>query len=652
MDFVEENVKQGRGRILRAYILTMLILGLFIVFFTLITREASGTTYVNGHISEDTTWNTSGDPYIVTQNLYVDHDVNLTIEPGVEVRLLQSVYFHVDGNLFAVGNESEPISFTSDSDDPTGYNWGYINVRYNGHAYLDHCNFSYCSAGIRFDTSSNNSVSNSTITHAARGIIIDSSTHMTIANVHFWTTTETVDIGTASIPIKENYNHTISGCTLNGRPLLYYFDREEIMIKEQDVGDIILAWCRDITIDGCTIIDDNGISLLHTTGSTITNCNISRNEYGILIYDYYGTGGINGSMMNSISNNTFFDNSKAIYLSYSDGNIIRDNQFISNGDGIFSYYSSDNGIFHNNFIANNEHIDQYSSYSYPNYFHEDNKGNYWDDYEGDDIGGDSIGDESHYLGNGVRDFFPLMAPWTGNLPPDTTPPFFLEDPNISEDTQVIPEEFVLISFEVSEGGRYEIIIDTDGTSGFDNSSDTVLIGNVIQGGNDRMWNGLTEQGEFVEDGEYGIQLMIWDRAGNPVNEPFDLGSLDVWRDMDGDRVFDVDDAFPDDPHEWSDLDGDGIGDNSDTDLDGDGVDNGRDEFPEDPDEWRDMDHDDIGDNADPDDNGNDIPDIAEIPLVFFILVIPLLVFYYINRYVKGKKEVRKKDEEEKKETKQ
>lgn len=40
-------------------------------------------------------------------------------------------------------------------------------------------------------------------------------------------------------------------------------------------------------------------------------------------------------------------------------------------------------------------------------------------------------------------------------------------------------------------------------------------------------------------------------------------------DSDGDGFYDRDDSFPDDINEWSDLDSDGIGDNTDTDIDGD-----------------------------------------------------------------------------------
>jgi hypothetical protein len=53
-------------------------------------------------------------------------------------------------------------------------------------------------------------------------------------------------------------------------------------------------------------------------------------------------------------------------------------------------------------------------------------------------------------------------------------------------------------------------------------------------------------------------------------------------DIDGDGVPDEHDHFPQDPSEAYDVDGDGIGDNSDTDIDGDGIANGDDVYPNDP----------------------------------------------------------------------
>ncbi|MDP5212613.1 thrombospondin type 3 repeat-containing protein [Pseudoalteromonas tunicata] len=77
-------------------------------------------------------------------------------------------------------------------------------------------------------------------------------------------------------------------------------------------------------------------------------------------------------------------------------------------------------------------------------------------------------------------------------------------------------------------------------------------------------------------------------------------------DLDGDGVRDADDAFPEDPTESKDSDGDGRGDNSDNDRDGDGVENDDDALPDDPNEQSDLDNDGIGDNSDPDIDGDGV----------------------------------------------
>ncbi|MCP4299586.1 MAG: hypothetical protein GY783_03295, partial [Gammaproteobacteria bacterium] len=79
-------------------------------------------------------------------------------------------------------------------------------------------------------------------------------------------------------------------------------------------------------------------------------------------------------------------------------------------------------------------------------------------------------------------------------------------------------------------------------------------------------------------------------------------------DTDNDGVADADDAFPNDPTEWSDNDSDGTGDNADTDDDNDGVLDVNDAFPLDASESVDTDSDGIGNNADPDDDNDGVAD--------------------------------------------
>ena len=82
-------------------------------------------------------------------------------------------------------------------------------------------------------------------------------------------------------------------------------------------------------------------------------------------------------------------------------------------------------------------------------------------------------------------------------------------------------------------------------------------------------------------------------------------------DDDGDGVLDVDDDFPLDGNEDTDTDGDGTGDNADTDDDGDGVLDVDDDLPLDDTEDTDTDSDGVGDNADTDDDGDGVDDTED-----------------------------------------
>lgn len=116
--------------------------------------------------------------------------------------------------------------------------------------------------------------------------------------------------------------------------------------------------------------------------------------------------------------------------------------------------------------------------------------------------------------------------------------------------------------------------------------------------------------ELDDDGD-GVPNLEDDCPQEAGNSTFDVVGCP---DSDGDSWSDNGDAFPNDPTEWEDPDGDGIGSNSDDcpltwgnatdapgcpDLDGDGYSDGTDHFPGDPTEWWDSDSDGFGDNSDP-----------------------------------------------------
>jgi hypothetical protein len=82
-------------------------------------------------------------------------------------------------------------------------------------------------------------------------------------------------------------------------------------------------------------------------------------------------------------------------------------------------------------------------------------------------------------------------------------------------------------------------------------------------------------------------------------------------DDDGDNVPDIEDLFPLDSSESTDLDNDGVGDNADLDDDNDGVPDLQDTFPEDPFETGDNDGDGLGNNADNDDDNDGVLDSSD-----------------------------------------
>jgi len=99
---------------------------LHIIFFCSIFLVCSNVSFVNaavvphsGAISADTTWS-AADVHLVTSSVTVDTGVTLTIEPGTIVKFNSNQELHINGALWAEGNASEQIVFTSYRDDSTG----------------------------------------------------------------------------------------------------------------------------------------------------------------------------------------------------------------------------------------------------------------------------------------------------------------------------------------------------------------------------------------------------------------------------------------------------------------------------------------------------------------------------------------------------
>ena len=95
-----------------------------LVLFAGLTLNAQ--TPIGGVISSNTTLSLSASPYVVTSNILVTNGTTLTIDPGVEVRFLDSLYMQIEGTIRAIGTAQNPILFQLD---PTGnFAWGGIRI--------------------------------------------------------------------------------------------------------------------------------------------------------------------------------------------------------------------------------------------------------------------------------------------------------------------------------------------------------------------------------------------------------------------------------------------------------------------------------------------------------------------------------------------
>jgi parallel beta-helix repeat protein len=185
-------------------------------------------------------------------------------------------------------------------------------------------------------------------------------------------------------------------------------------------------------IENCVFSNNGRASYAHQfSNSIIRNCQVYGNPSGLSVawgvntlvanneIFNNGTGLHFDSMFNSfIENNNVHDNVTGISAGYvASNNIIRENRVYNNEKGIvFGVHStvSNNKVYHNE-ISNN--IIQGWDRSGNNYW--DNGypsgGNCWQDYTGEDLNNDGIGDSPYLLENNL-DNYPLMQSPI-NLPP-------------------------------------------------------------------------------------------------------------------------------------------------------------------------------------------------------------------------------------------
>jgi parallel beta-helix repeat protein len=102
----------------------------FLPFILLFYASAFCQTNVGGLITENTTWDLAGSPYVITGNLLVFPDITLTIEPGVTVKFNPRMAFQINGTLVARGTAAQKITFTFNDEVPVSGYMPYLFFNY------------------------------------------------------------------------------------------------------------------------------------------------------------------------------------------------------------------------------------------------------------------------------------------------------------------------------------------------------------------------------------------------------------------------------------------------------------------------------------------------------------------------------------------
>ena len=304
-----------------------------------------------------------------------------------------------------------------------------ISFYYSSNNLILNCNITNCDYhGIHFYLSSNNTISSCNISNNYEGIRLEDSSNCAVSNNIF------INNGIAIISkTLSHFVHSIENNTVNGKPLLYYWNKNNKILNGIEVGQIILVNCSNFEIKNINISNaPNGIIFAFCEGNTISNCNISNNDWRGIILQH--------SNNNTILKCNISNNGNGISLRYSNDNKVSSCNILNiDWHGIYVWSSSKRNKISNSNISNNNYgiyinDKTYDNLIFHNYFKDNNmsafdlgsnywdngkEGNYWDDYDGNDTNGDGIGDTPYNIPDHPykipigknQDRYPLIEPY-------------------------------------------------------------------------------------------------------------------------------------------------------------------------------------------------------------------------------------------------
>jgi hypothetical protein len=268
-------------------------------------------TYVEGAITQNTTWTLVDSPFVLSGNLTVYPNATLTIEPSVEVRFGGEFSLLINGRLLADGTDDKMIKFTSNKQEPEAGDWETILFTDAQASSLTHCIIEYGMNGTTVASGSLDIRNSKVNWNSQNGIVIVN--------------------GNVVVENSEIANNTMSGILVSGT--------DQVTVRKNSIMS---------NHDGITLLGDS------ITNLSIDQNNISSNtQTGILLgADDYGS--------TVITNNTLSANSYGFYASTNTSTHISRNYVRDNDIGFYyekgtSHTANFNDIYGNTLAMDASH---------------------------------------------------------------------------------------------------------------------------------------------------------------------------------------------------------------------------------------------------------------------------------------------------------